>query len=504
MPTPTAYTYDIAAAFATGSVNPAKLEAEIRASAIVIALDRIDTEGSTNSGYGVVSGGILSIHFRDALSSGDKTLLDGDTNAPAGGLLAAHVPAEDEPVPTFRLAATNIRNAPIFASGSRPPVPQFLDCTFNWCDPRSWYSRAKAEVGAELTKDILELTRGKYFLDDGNGDPVPYWIDTWNYRVYRGYEHPELTVSIYLDGVKQTIAPPGKTTADGYQVQIDFSTGIVLFALGTGLTGTVTADFYHVDQDLTPQEQTTFVMVQQPNMSVLIERVEIQFTNGVDIRDTAIFAAFAPLGYMAVQSDATLDPLAVSTSFGYSSIQGGDAYLITDKDNLHANFGVIDGLGNGDIVMFTKNIRNKPDQFRVWFDASEGAVGTKARIYALGSDPYPTVQEWNGAAWGTPGYGAPSKIEVPNSRDQYPTFESYLNDATGNYATIPAGFAATTSGRGCGHSILQIPLNWLGAKEINSSLGVELRVWLENGIPFGPDTTHFATATFYGTVLDLE
>lgn len=83
----TAYTYSIANDFPGSSVELTKFDAEIRASAIVTALSRIDTNGD-----------VLEIYFVDALSAGEKTILDGDTTNPAGGLIAAH----DNTLPTFR------------------------------------------------------------------------------------------------------------------------------------------------------------------------------------------------------------------------------------------------------------------------------------------------------------------------------------------------------------------------------------------------------------------
>lgn len=75
----TKYTYSVAGDFPATGVNPGGFSVDIAESAIVIALDRIDVEGD-----------VCDIWFKDALSAGDKTILDGDTTAPAGGLIAAH------------------------------------------------------------------------------------------------------------------------------------------------------------------------------------------------------------------------------------------------------------------------------------------------------------------------------------------------------------------------------------------------------------------------------
>lgn len=94
----TEYTYTISQDFPGGVLNnPGRLVDEIRASAIVTALDHVDT-----------AAGICSIWFKDALSAGDKTLLDGDQTNPAGGLIAAH---NDAPGPNSP-ALVEVSNQP--------------------------------------------------------------------------------------------------------------------------------------------------------------------------------------------------------------------------------------------------------------------------------------------------------------------------------------------------------------------------------------------------------
>lgn len=80
-----AYTYSIANDMPGGVVNPSNLKREIDASSITTALLRIDTDDDA-----------LKLTFAEALSSGDKTTLDGDTTGPAGGLLADHSTAEKD------------------------------------------------------------------------------------------------------------------------------------------------------------------------------------------------------------------------------------------------------------------------------------------------------------------------------------------------------------------------------------------------------------------------
>lgn len=80
------YTYSKASDFSSGLV-PSNLKKEIDDSQITsAALLSI-----------LVDGDAVKLTFSGALSSGDKTTLDGDTSSPAGGLIAAHstAPLED-------------------------------------------------------------------------------------------------------------------------------------------------------------------------------------------------------------------------------------------------------------------------------------------------------------------------------------------------------------------------------------------------------------------------
>lgn len=88
----TKYTYSIANDFPATGLASDRLAQEISESAITIALDKIAT-----------SDDVCDIWFKDALPAADKTILDGDTSAPAGGLIAAHSgePLEDAVAPVI-------------------------------------------------------------------------------------------------------------------------------------------------------------------------------------------------------------------------------------------------------------------------------------------------------------------------------------------------------------------------------------------------------------------
>ena len=84
---------------------------------------------------------------------------------------------------------------------------------------------------------------------------------------------------------------------------------------------------------------------------------------------------------LSVQTDATLDPGASPTT--------GDRYVITDAGALNANFGVIAGVSNNDIVEYTGS------EFEVVWDASTQGSGL---VYSVGDTDF---YSFDGAAWDT-------------------------------------------------------------------------------------------------------
>lgn len=89
------YTYAVSTDLPDGLVNIGKLHAEIAASPILTAIERVDLVGDQ-----------LDVVFKAALSAEDKTLLDGNITGPAGGLLAAHENTPDTNDPD-RVEITN-------------------------------------------------------------------------------------------------------------------------------------------------------------------------------------------------------------------------------------------------------------------------------------------------------------------------------------------------------------------------------------------------------------
>lgn len=75
----TTYSYTISTDFPAAKVNVEKLVTEIQISPITIAFDNVVRNGDN-----------IDLTFKEALNASNKTILDGNTTNPAGGLIANH------------------------------------------------------------------------------------------------------------------------------------------------------------------------------------------------------------------------------------------------------------------------------------------------------------------------------------------------------------------------------------------------------------------------------
>lgn len=96
----------------------------------------------------------------------------------------------------------------------------------------------------------------------------------------------------------------------------------------------------------------------------------------------------------------------------------------------------------------------------------------------------------NFQAWAYNPGDLPNKMAV-SSKTNYKTLRDFIDEARGCYPVIPA---IGGSLRGLDQQHVVFPFLYLQAKKLVSSMGVEVRVWLDNDVEFEGD---FGTATFY-------
>jgi hypothetical protein len=104
----------------------------------------------------------------------------------------------------------------------------------------------------------------------------------------------------------------------------------------------------------------------------------------------------------------------------------------------------------------------------------------------------------NFQAWAYDPNNPPNKVPV-SSITNYKGLKDFITEAKGVYPLVPA--IGGSAGRGLEHSHLVFPFKYNQAKELKSSLGVEIRVWITGDTEY---TGEFGNATFYCISLTEE
>lgn len=269
----TKYTYSISGDF-TGLVSPYirpdtdRLTQEIRESAIVTALDYINTSGDD-----------CDIWFKDALSSGDQTTLD--------SLVAAHT---GEPLNDGEFAFTDdnylkVVKEPLIGGESYHFVP-------NFCDRCSWWQDASYVVQFSMTDSGDGLTWN-------TGGTHTFWVDGSHGRIMfegmvdaamqaAGYPSIVPVVEVYEGGswVAKTedsqAADFGDNPSTAGDFYINYRDGEIVFR--TSQAGKqVRASFYK------SQDELTFVIEPDSGYWITLEYAEIQASSDLVIKSDIVY-----------------------------------------------------------------------------------------------------------------------------------------------------------------------------------------------------------------------
>lgn len=234
------------------------LKSETQASAIVTALDYINANE-----VGPPTDLEVDVWFKDALSAGDQTLLD--------GVIAAHTGV---PLPDKGLAKDNENRLRVSAE-PRKEGSALVFVTHNWCDPCTWYSEALRKTGVTLT----DSGDGKTFTSEH-----PNWINLTHGRLYRedlvAAAHP---VIVRVQGIKKNERLPFESEGGDYTV--NYEEGSVTFAQDQS-GKPVTADFSHANGSM-------YIVGPTAGKRLWVEKSEVQFSNDVDLKDTIHFCPYA-------------------------------------------------------------------------------------------------------------------------------------------------------------------------------------------------------------------
>jgi hypothetical protein len=279
----TKYAYLVATDFPGGQANISKLDSEIRGSAIVTALDRIESTATA-----------VDVYFKAALPAADKTILDGDQAGPAGGLIAAHdnTPTASSLAVEFLDKAGAHKPVPFDADGNikfvaEPPTgSKLVLVSVNWCDKCSWYEgsvqvsgEAMSDMGAGLTWDSanenwIDMRHGRITDEDGILAANPgKWL-----------------ASVTVDGVAKSESPAGATSGD---YQVDYPAGRVTFN-SPQVGAAVVATYWRAATGV-------YTLKPKPGKRLKILFVEVQFSKDLVLNDTMKFVARGYAGVFAPQ-----------------------------------------------------------------------------------------------------------------------------------------------------------------------------------------------------------
>jgi hypothetical protein len=265
----TKYTKSISVDFPNGKFDGSRLDQEIRDSAIITALDRIDG--------GITAPDNCDIWFKDALSAGDQTVLDGivavHSGEPLQALVAADMYFEGQPAPHTGEDVLRVSVEPTEALSSKKLT------SHNFADRRTWYQ----ESTKHLAMALVDSGDGLTF----NGTNAP-WIDNYHGRyadedilLTKDGDLPRMVV--YIDGVPATEQDPHLEAGGDYTV--DYTNGTVTF-LASQAGKTITVDVWSAGSSLWKVEPA-------PGKMLKLLGAETQLSVGTSLRDTVHFEIWA-------------------------------------------------------------------------------------------------------------------------------------------------------------------------------------------------------------------
>jgi len=241
----TNYTYSIAGDTASGAIHPRSLDAEIRASAIVIALEGLTTGGD-----------VLTVAMKDALSAGDETILDGLVAAHTGSVVAmGAAPVSSQGVP---LVMTEWREG---------TATDFI--SHNWCDKTTWY-----EESTEVTDEGLTDSGDGLVWNSANA----FWVCVVCGKIPQEHRLQAYAAVIKVDSVEMTESPQGTTDED---YQINYVTGDVTFN-ATQAGKTVEATYHYAGS-------SAYHVIPDADKILRLTAVEVQFSDDIDLTTSVRF-----------------------------------------------------------------------------------------------------------------------------------------------------------------------------------------------------------------------
>lgn len=249
----------------TKTVVVARLEQEIKVSAIATALDYITAVGTT-----------VNIYFKGTLSSGDVTLLN--------NIVTAHIPTpmpdESQPV-SLDAAKSNLGNLLVEPAIFTGPVgsKSVSMVTPDLTDRTSWYQKS-----VQITNETL--------TDSGDGltftSVHPWWINTSAASTKLTYTYKQVpkrdgtfgnltdwAVSVKVNG----------TSVSSSTYTVDYVNGKITF--NSSQSGNTVQVTYWTNDGVTKPSE--WLLVPPAGKKYIVQHAEVQFSVNAQIKDTIRF-----------------------------------------------------------------------------------------------------------------------------------------------------------------------------------------------------------------------
>lgn len=242
----TSKTYSITNDFPNGAVDPSTFEIEIRASAVTVALDYVETDGDD-----------CTPHFKADLDAADEIVLD--------AVVVAH--QGDSPVADTQ--SVIIVGVPTMIADISEESRVTL-YTPNLCDKCTWYQQSVESVEEVLTPDGTFETYSAAHQ---------FWIDLYHGRVsdeddlVSGYP-----ISVTVNDVEQVMDVPFGPGGDG-DYSVDPVDGEVTFHAPLIVTDIVKATHHYA-------ASSEWVMAPSEGKDLQLLGAECQLSKNVSINDT--------------------------------------------------------------------------------------------------------------------------------------------------------------------------------------------------------------------------
>ena len=262
----TTYNFTISTSFPNGIVATDRLSQEIQLSTIITALDHIDTVGDN-----------CQVVFKDALSGGDETTLN--------GLVAAH---DGTPLPNKAQTIQDNGAAVVAVSGLEGS--ETIQATHNFSDRTTWFADS-----ARITEGLFNSGNNLTFSGSH-----PNWIDMVHGKVFDEDAHAaevehQYQVIVTVDGVTKSMIEPMMENVNGFNSGdyfVNYASGSVTFTSTT--TGSVSCSYSH-------ESGSTWYLRPSADRALDIIQAEMQFSSNVEFNDSIHFEVYALVDAVAPQ-----------------------------------------------------------------------------------------------------------------------------------------------------------------------------------------------------------